>query len=89
MCSAKCWLAMAYLVVFGSIVGYSAYSYALARLPTAQAAVYAYVNPLVAVALGVLFLGEHPDLHVLGSLPLVLSGIYLVNTPSKSDALPA
>lgn len=87
--SAKSWFAIAYLVVFGSIVGYSAYLYALARLPTTQAAVYAYVNPLVAMALGVLFLGERPDWHVLGALPLVLSGIYLVNTPSKPDALPA
>lgn len=86
--SMKSWCAIAYLVLFGSIVGYSAYLYALARLPTAQAAVYAYVNPLVAVALGVLFLREHLDCHILGALPLVLTGIYLVNSPSKPGTLP-
>jgi len=50
--------AVAYLVVFGSIVGYSAYAYTLARLPVAIASIYPYVNAVVAVALGWLFYRE-------------------------------
>ena len=51
-------LALLYLVVFGSIVGYSAYVYALDRLPVAIASVYPYVNSIVAVALGWLIYRE-------------------------------
>jgi drug/metabolite transporter (DMT)-like permease len=51
-------LALLYLVTFGSIVGYSAYVYALDRLPVAIVSVYPYVNAIVAVALGWLFYRE-------------------------------
>ncbi len=50
--------AVAYLVVFGSIVGYSAYAFALDRLPVAVVSVYPYVNSIVAVTLGGLFYRE-------------------------------
>ena len=72
--------AVLFLAVFGSIVGYTAYMYALEHLPTAQVSVYAYVNPLVAVLLGFLLLGEHIGMHVLFGAPLILYGIYMVNT---------
>jgi drug/metabolite transporter (DMT)-like permease len=72
--------AILYLAVFGSIVGYTAYIYALDHFPTEQVSIYAYANPLVAVGLGVLFLGERMDLYMLMGVPLVLWGIYLVNT---------
>jgi drug/metabolite transporter (DMT)-like permease len=51
-------LALLYLVTFGSIVGYSAYMYALDRLPVAIVSVYPYVNAIVAVGLGWLFYRE-------------------------------
>jgi drug/metabolite transporter (DMT)-like permease len=51
-------LAILYLVCFGSIVGYSAYVYAMDRLPVAIVSVYPYVNAVVAVALGWLFYRE-------------------------------
>ena len=50
--------ALAYLVVFGSIVGYSAYVLAMDRLPVAIVSLYNYVNPVVAVLLGYLFYNE-------------------------------
>lgn len=56
--SARGVLALLYLVFFGSIVGYSAYMYALDRLPVAVVSVYPYVNAIVAVALGWLFYRE-------------------------------
>ncbi len=52
------WLATAYLVVFGSLVAYTAYSWLLTAAPVSKVATYAYVNPVVAVALGALFRGE-------------------------------
>jgi drug/metabolite transporter (DMT)-like permease len=52
------WLALAWLVVPGSILAFTAYGYALAHLPIATVSTYAYVNPVVAVALGTALLGE-------------------------------
>ena len=52
------WIAFVYLVLVGSVVGYSAYVWLLARAPLSLATTYAYVNPAVAVALGALFLAE-------------------------------
>jgi drug/metabolite transporter (DMT)-like permease len=56
--SAKTYLAWAYLVVFGSMVAFSAYVWLLANAPISLVATYAYVNPVVAVALGALILDE-------------------------------
>ena len=50
--------ALVYLIVVGSIVGFSAYAYALKHLPVATVSLYAYVNPVIAVLLGTLVLGE-------------------------------
>ena len=51
-------LAVAYLVVFGSIVAFTAYTWLLANVPVSTVGTYAYVNPIVAVALGAIFLSE-------------------------------
>ena len=48
-----------YLVIFGSVVGYTAYVWLLANAPISLVSTYAYVNPVVAISLGVLFRGEH------------------------------
>lgn len=70
----KSWLSLAYLVVFGSIVAFSAYVYALANGPTSLVATYAYVNPLVAVFLGVLLNHEHlTATELFGGLVIVAS----------------
>jgi drug/metabolite transporter (DMT)-like permease len=95
--SAQSWLAVAYLIVFGSIVGYGSYIYALERLPTPQVAIYGYVNPIIAVLLGVLLLGERFDLCMAVGIPMVLGGVYLVHTGAPAareasapvDAVPA
>ena len=51
--------AVAYLVMFGSIVGYSAYIFVLDRLPVSVVSIYNYINPIIAVFLGWLFFREH------------------------------
>lgn len=57
--SGDSWLALGYLVVFGSLIAYTAYVWLLQHAPISQAATYAYVNPVIAIFLGWLILGEH------------------------------
>jgi len=52
------WLALGYLIVFGSLLAFTAYAWLLQHAPISRVATYAYVNPLVAVVLGALVLGE-------------------------------
>ena len=70
--------ALVYLIVAGSLGGFSAYAYALKHLPVATVSLYAYINPVIAVVLGTLILGEalSPRLAVAGAT--VLIGIALV-----------
>lgn len=72
-------LAVAYLVVLGSIVGYGSYIYALSKLSTVNVSVYVYINTVVAVLLGVLVLGERFDPFLAVGIPLALGGVYLVD----------
>ena len=83
--AASLW-ALAYLVVFGSIVAYSAYMYLVAHTRPALATSYAYVNPLVAVLLGIGFGGEH--LGALGwlALAVIVLGVVLVIWPRREAA---
>lgn len=71
-------VAMAYLTVFGSIVGYSAYAYALRHLDVSTVSLYAYVNPIIAMVLGTLLLGEPFTMRVVVAAALVLAGIAIV-----------
>ena len=81
--------AIAYLVVFGSLVAYTAYLYLLARVATPVASSYAYVNPLVALALGAAFYGERLPQALLVAVPLILTAVALVLRPaSERAALP-
>ena len=56
--SSAAWLGLAYLAVFGSLVGFTAFAYCLNELPASTVGTYAYVNPVVAVTLGALLLDE-------------------------------
>jgi drug/metabolite transporter (DMT)-like permease len=71
-------LALAYLVVFGSWVGFSAYIYLLRRVRPTVATSYAYVNPVIAMALGVAFAGEHITPTEWVAMPVILAGVALV-----------
>jgi drug/metabolite transporter (DMT)-like permease len=91
------WLAFAYLVVVGSLAGYSTYVWLLARAPLSLATTYAYVNPAVAVALGAFFLDEPLTTSVLVGGAVIIAAVALVITaesrgrrrPVRSDAVPA
>ena len=71
-------LAELYLIVFGSLVGYSAYVYALKHLPMSTVSLYAYVNPVIAVVLGTLLLGEPFGWRVVIASAVVLAGVAVV-----------
>ena len=75
--------ALTYLIVAGSLAGFSAYAYALKYLPVATVSLYAYVNPVIAVLLGTLILGEtlSPRLAVAGGI--VLAGMSLVRGKNR------
>jgi len=72
--------AIAYLVMFGSLVGYTAYIWVLDNAPTAIVSTYAYVNPVVAVFLGWLILHEKVDAFVLAGSAIVVVAVILVTT---------
>jgi drug/metabolite transporter (DMT)-like permease len=73
------WSVIGYLVIFGSLLAYSAYIYCLNHLPPAVVSLYAYVNPIVAVVLGWLLLQEKLNAMMGLSCLITLLGVYLVN----------
>jgi drug/metabolite transporter (DMT)-like permease len=77
---------IAYLVVFGSWIGYSAYIYLLEHVPTPKVATYAYVNPIVAVFLGWIILREHVDIFMLLGTAIIIASVALVNTSKLKHA---
>ena len=72
--------ALAYLAIFGSILAYSAYVYALAHMNTTNMSLYAYVNPVVAVILGWLILKEELTWVSITAMCVILAGVALVQT---------
>lgn len=75
----RAWIAEAYLIVFGSIIGFSAYVWLLQVRPATQVSTYAYVNPVVAVLLGVWLGKEALDLREILGLVVILGGVLLIN----------
>ena len=67
-----------YLVVMGSLVGFTAYAWLLRVAPISLVVTHQYVNPLVAIALGMLFLGERPNAWSLTGALLVVAAVYAV-----------
>lgn len=70
--------AMLYLSIAGSLIAYSAYIYAIQHLPLQLVSLYAYINPMIAVALGTLLLNEPLSTRILIAAALVLIGTWIV-----------
>jgi drug/metabolite transporter (DMT)-like permease len=82
------WIALAYLIGPGSILAFSAYGYALSHLPTATVSTYAYVNPVVAVLAGIVFLGEQFSWREgVGAALVLASVVIIVNRPHRPSAV--
>jgi drug/metabolite transporter (DMT)-like permease len=76
--TARTFTAWAYLVLFGGIAGFSAYAYALKHLPLSTVSLYAYVNPIIAVALGTFVLGEPFSPRIAIAAAVVMAGMWMV-----------
>ncbi len=79
--------ALIYLILFGSILAYSAYMFAIKKLPATQASLYAYINPIVAVLFGWLLLSEKMNVHMVTGTLITLGGVYLVNYEFKKQKI--
>jgi len=72
-------LALLYLIAFGSLIAFSAYGYVLRRVRPALATSYAYVNPVVAVCLGVALAGESVTVLTVVAMVVILVGVGLIS----------
>jgi drug/metabolite transporter (DMT)-like permease len=77
---------LGYLIVFGSVVAFSAYTWLLERRPAALVATHTFVNPAVAVLLGWLVGGEHLTPRIIGATGLILSAVILLKSGSAPRA---
>ena len=80
------WGALAYLVCFGSILAFSAYMYLLKHVRPAAATSYAYVNPAVAVLLGILFADEHIGAVECLAMAVIIGAVVLIGVPQWRKA---
>ena len=85
-------VAVIYLIVFGALVAYTAYTYLINHAPPARAATYAYVNPVVAVFLGWLFRGEPLTIRTIIAAAIIIASVVIITTyrgsrPSKEELL--
>jgi drug/metabolite transporter (DMT)-like permease len=83
---AASWIALAYLIGPGSILAFTAYGYALSRLPVATVSTYAYVNPVVAVLAGILILGEQFTWRTGLGTALVVGSVVIILRRARSAA---
>ena len=81
--SLESWLGLAYLVVAGSLVAYTAYMWLLREVPTSLVGTYAYVNPVVAVLLGTVILGEPLTWRTLVGGGVILASVALIVSVPK------
>ena len=89
--SERAWVALAYLILAGSLLAFGAYTWLIHHQSPTKVGTYAYVNPLVAVAIGCLFGGERLDVRTALGTVLVISSVVIIITgkpPRAADAVP-
>jgi drug/metabolite transporter (DMT)-like permease len=79
-------MAVVYLIVFGSLLGFTAFVWLLARMPATRVASHAYVNPLVAVALGYFAAHEAVTLRMLAGTALVIVSVFFILRGGRQEA---
>ena len=82
----RAWLSLIYLIIMGSLAGYSAYIWLLQVRPATQVSTNAYVNPVVAVLLGVFFGGETINLLQTVALVIILLSVFIINFDKYKSA---
>ena len=83
------WFALVYLIGFGSIIAFNAYMYLLKHVRPAAATSYAYVNPAVAVLLGIVFAGETIGIEEALAMLVIISAVVLIGLPQWRKPKPA
>lgn len=78
--SMRSWLGLAYLITFGSLVGFVSYGWLLHNAPVSLMSTYAYVNPVVAVLLGNLFADETLNGRILLAAAIIIGSVVLINS---------
>jgi drug/metabolite transporter (DMT)-like permease len=86
--STRSWLALGYLIVFGSLVAFTAYSWLLGNAPISLVGTYAYVNPAVAVLLGALILSEAVTWPMLLGGVVIIAGVGIVVSTERRAQSP-
>jgi drug/metabolite transporter (DMT)-like permease len=81
-------LGLGYLVVFGSLVGLSAYTWLLRVAPTPLVSTYAYVNPLIAIFMGNLLAQEPLTPQILAAAAIIVSAVAIINFDRRRDQKP-
>src|SRR5262249_24864528 len=76
-----------HLLVFGSLVGFVAYTWLLDHVPISQASTYAYVNPVVAILVGALLGNHRITLAMLGGVFVILTGVALVRSQAPAPLM--
>jgi len=84
--SANSWFGFIYLIIFGSLIGFTAYSWLLKNAQPTMVATYAYVNPIVAVLLGWLIAGESFTGKMLLGAGVIVGSVILITSQNKSEA---
>jgi drug/metabolite transporter (DMT)-like permease len=78
-------IAVAYMAIFGSVIGFAAFSYALRHLPVAIVSLHNFINPIIAVALGTLILGEPFHTRMLVAAAIIFAGVLLVGPAGEGS----
>jgi drug/metabolite transporter (DMT)-like permease len=81
--SANSWYGLGYLIVFGSLIGFTAYSWLLKNAEPTMVATYAYVNPVIAVILGWLIAGESMTMQMLIGAAVVVGSVVLITSKNE------
>lgn len=76
--STNVWISFIYLIVFGSIIAYSCFCYALSVLPATLVTIYCYINPIVAIFLGYVILDEPITWKVITAMVITIVGVYII-----------
>jgi drug/metabolite transporter (DMT)-like permease len=85
---ASSWMAIVYLIIFGSIAAFSAYVWLLQVRPATQVSTHSYVNPVIAVLLGILFAGEQISVLQITGLVVILVSVLLINLVKYRKSVP-
>jgi drug/metabolite transporter (DMT)-like permease len=81
--STSSWIGLAYLITFGSMVGFVSYIWLLKNAPVSLVATYAYVNPLVAVFLGAWLANETLNARILVAALIIIGSVVLINQTKR------